>query len=250
MTYLQIEGGCLDNIFLSSPQKHKLWVLIRSVLEDFYFTQQKCLGKALLISTTNICFHREIRKISVCFSCKNVPYLGLCWWSRSWEVTLSKQFCLTSEGGSILKGKNLLQLGAYFFISVQALFPWKGASEQESNIMKTCLFKYTENFTTKKWKFSDKNSDIFHTSTQNIECGYLLELPWRSCSKKYPQSMFLSRNFYILLYKKWGLRESTLYKHVFVMSRKSEKMSPLLIAGGKSTKRIQVTYFYYKYCKD
>ena len=27
-------------------------------------------------------------------------------------------------------------------------------------IMKTCIFKYTENFTTKKWKFSGKNSDI------------------------------------------------------------------------------------------
>ena len=27
-------------------------------------------------------------------------------------------------------------------------------------ITKTCLFKYTENFPTKKWKFSDKNSDI------------------------------------------------------------------------------------------
>ena len=28
-------------------------------------------------------------------------------------------------------------------------------------ITKTCLFKYIENFTTKNWKFSDKNSDIF-----------------------------------------------------------------------------------------
>ena len=28
-------------------------------------------------------------------------------------------------------------------------------------ITKTCLFIYTENFTTKNWKFSDKNSDIF-----------------------------------------------------------------------------------------
>ena len=27
--------------------------------------------------------------------------------------------------------------------------------------MKTCLFKYIENFTTKNWNFSDKNSDIF-----------------------------------------------------------------------------------------
>ena len=31
-------------------------------------------------------------------------------------------------------------------------------------IMKTRLFKYIEHITTKKWKFSDKNSDIFHTS--------------------------------------------------------------------------------------
>ena len=33
-----------------------------------------------------------------------------------------------------------------------------------SDIMKSRLFKYIENFTTKNWKFSDKNSDIFHIS--------------------------------------------------------------------------------------
>ena len=45
-------------------------------------------------------------------------------------------------------------------------------------IMKTCLFKYIENFTSKNIKFSDKKkSDIFHISAQNIDCGYLLELP-------------------------------------------------------------------------
>ena len=27
--------------------------------------------------------------------------------------------------------------------------------------MKTLIFKYIENFTTKKWKISDKNSDVF-----------------------------------------------------------------------------------------
>ena len=53
---------------------------------------------------------------------------------------------------------------------------------------------YTENFSTKKWKFSDKNSDIFHTSAQNIDCGYSLEPPRRGGSNEYPQSMFLSRN--------------------------------------------------------
>ena len=41
-------------------------------------------------------------------------------------------------------------------------------------IMKTSPFNYFENFTTKNRKFTDKNSDIFHISAQNIDCGYLL----------------------------------------------------------------------------
>ena len=37
-------------------------------------------------------------------------------------------------------------------------------------ITKTRLFKYTENFTTKKWKFSDKIFlYILHISSQNID---------------------------------------------------------------------------------
>ena len=46
----------------------------------------------------------------------------------------------------------------------------------------------------KKWKFSDKNSDIFHFSAQNIYCGYTLKSPRRGGSNEYPQSLFLSRN--------------------------------------------------------
>ena len=46
----------------------------------------------------------------------------------------------------------------------------------------------------KNWKFSDKNSDIFHISAQNIDCVYSLEPPRRGGSNEYPQSMFLSRN--------------------------------------------------------
>ena len=34
-----------------------------------------------------------------------------------------------------------------------------------------------------------KNSDIFHISAQNIDCGYLLEPP-----NEYPQPMFLNRD--------------------------------------------------------
>ena len=42
--------------------------------------------------------------------------------------------------------------------------------------------------------FSDKKSDIFHISAQNIDCGYLLEPPRRGGSNEYLQSMFLRRN--------------------------------------------------------
>ena len=39
-----------------------------------------------------------------------------------------------------------------------------------------------------------KNSDNFHISAQNIDCGYSLEPPRRGGSNEYPQSIFLSRN--------------------------------------------------------
>ena len=61
-------------------------------------------------------------------------------------------------------------------------------------ITKTRLFKYTENFTSKNWKFSDKKLWYFHTSAQNIDCGYSIELPRQGGSNKYLQSMFLSKN--------------------------------------------------------
>ena len=38
--------------------------------------------------------------------------------------------------------------------------------------------------------FPMKNSDIFHISAQNIDCGYLLEPPRRGGSNEYPQSIF------------------------------------------------------------
>ena len=47
---------------------------------------------------------------------------------------------------------------------------------------KAHLFKYMKNFPI-------KNSNIFHISTQNIDCGYPLEPPCGS--NEYPQSMLL-----------------------------------------------------------
>ena len=69
------------------------------------------------------------------------------------------------------------------------LYPWL------SNITKTRLFKYIENFTTKKPEsFPIKILIFFHISAENIDCGYSLEPPRRGGSNQYPQSMFLSRN--------------------------------------------------------
>ena len=45
-----------------------------------------------------------------------------------------------------------------------------------------------------KLKVSDKNSDIFHISALNVNCGYSLELPRRCGSNEDPQSIFLSKN--------------------------------------------------------
>ena len=46
----------------------------------------------------------------------------------------------------------------------------------------------------KNRKLSDKNSDIFRISAQNIDCVYSLEPPRRGGSNEYPQFLFLSRN--------------------------------------------------------
>ena len=51
-----------------------------------------------------------------------------------------------------------------------------------SNILKILPPK-TENF-------QIKNSDIFHISAQNIDCGYSLEPHRRGGSNEYPQSVF------------------------------------------------------------
>ena len=42
----------------------------------------------------------------------------------------------------------------------------------------------------KNENFQIKNPDIFHTSPQNLDCGYSLEPPRLGGSNEYPQSMF------------------------------------------------------------
>ena len=71
---------------------------------------------------------------------------------------------------------------------------WHGSFLSMQYITKTRLFKYTENFPPKTENFQIKNSDMFHISVRNMDCGYSLEPPRRGGSNEYPRSMFLSRN--------------------------------------------------------
>ena len=63
------------------------------------------------------------------------------------------------------------------------------------SITKTCLFKYIENYTSKKNEnFQIKNSDIFFIiSAQNIYCGYSLEPPRRGGSNEYHNLCFRAK---------------------------------------------------------
>ena len=61
--------------------------------------------------------------------------------------------------------------------------------ETITTITKTRLFKYIENFTTKNWKFSDKNL-IFFIFLLKTYCGYSLEPPRRGGSNEYHNLCF------------------------------------------------------------
>ena len=72
--------------------------------------------------------------------------------------------------------------------------------------MNTHLFKnILKILQPKKENFQIKNSDIFHISAQNIDCGYSLELPVYPCIPQF---------YYIKVGFKWG----KLYRHVFMMA--------------------------------
>ena len=114
------------------------------------------------------------------FYLESMGMLRLCWKGESGWLGPSKYtycYCVT-----VNRLHTSLQYGLYFLI------------------IKTRLFKYIENFTTKNKNFQMKNSGSFHISAQNIDCGYSLEPPRRGVSKGYPQSMFLSRNRKINVY--------------------------------------------------
>ena len=107
---------------------------------------------------------------------------------RNWWQFKMQHFCKSFRTNYMQTVRQNAEVKCIFFSKA----PKKLFSTE--NITKSRLFKYNENFTTKIWKFSDKNSDIFHISAQNRDYGYSLEPTRRGGSNKYPQSMFLRRN--------------------------------------------------------
>ena len=79
---------------------------------------------------------------------------------------------------------------------------WTSWNEKSTTFSDSSTLHYENTPIQIRWKFyyqkngnfSDKNSDIFYISAQNIDCGYSLEPPRQGSSNEYPQSMFLSRN--------------------------------------------------------
>ena len=65
-------------------------------------------------------------------------------------------------------------------------------------LLRKRVFNYIENFTTKKGKFSDKNSDILHISSQNIDYGNSLEPHRRIGSNVYTHKLFFFFFFFFL----------------------------------------------------
>ena len=92
--------------------------------------------------------------------------------------------------GVEIRKKNYTVTNSIFF-SLTFTTLWANSTDEKimtlrkhaySNIWKISPPK-TENF-------QIKNSDIFHISAQNRDCGYSLELSRRGGSNEYPQSMF------------------------------------------------------------
>ena len=90
-------------------------------------------------------------------------------------------------------------LHQFIYYKAEILYPEAVTASWSNSIIIFWLNNHYENLPIQiYWKvnhrkienFQTKNSNIFHISAQNIDCGYPLELPRRGGTNKYPQSMF------------------------------------------------------------
>ena len=170
------------------------------MLKTIYKIWASCLGASLKYGAS--CFGLRLQSDDSSQESCHFGELSCCPidppWSKPHPPPLQQLFLLTVP-------RCILCCSCYLSLFVPHLLPSVCALGRLSSVIvafpgyfhfitKTCLFKYTAN-TTKNWFFfSDKNTDIFHISAQNIDCEYSLEPPRRGGSNEYRQSMFLSKN--------------------------------------------------------
>ena len=73
------------------------------------------------------------------------------------------------------KKKNILVRYMHMYISIKRCFKWvvgKGPTPNRVALRKHAYSNILKILPRKNEKFSDKNSDIFHISAQNIDCRY------------------------------------------------------------------------------
>ena len=78
----------------------------------------------------------------------------------------------------------------YLVSPCRQLNDWSACADARPALRKHAYSNILKFLPPKNEYFQMKNSDIFHISAQNIDCGYSLEPPRRGGSNEYPQSMF------------------------------------------------------------
>ena len=84
----------------------------------------------------------------------------------------SASFDVKVQGKTFIHSSFLSFICLFLCLLTRSFVHTENGTCRSSGITKTRLFKYIETFTAKKLKiFRYKNSDIFHMSAQNIDCG-------------------------------------------------------------------------------
>ena len=136
----------------------------------------------------------------------------------------TRVWCLTLRGIAWWRiWRNSHKLWSWLPLFLHQIYKWRYPGNAHYENMPIQI--YWKFYHQKIKKIQIKNSDIFHTSAQNIDCGYSLEPPRRNPFffwAKIRKIMYTPVNPSFTI-QKWDLRGSKLYRSVFVMRRRDEE---------------------------
>ena len=120
------------------------------------------------------------------FTCENIIFFHL-WKYQFYPFQIYIDFTACNEIKIIISHVRPIN---YLLVCLLWFLQW----ETGINFRKHAYSYILKILPPKNENFQIKNSDIFHISAQNIDCGYSLEPHRRDGSNEYPQSMCLSSN--------------------------------------------------------